>query len=435
MSRILGIAVIISTILVALTLSRSDGQLPSQGKYKTLQERGKDLQESDIENPRTINPTRKASENKKQWLSDDLLDMEDMVFEPHDVNWWDYPWPDPEDNPPNPNPTNPRDWNQPGAIPFNYMKGCVLNCPTVVTDCGEIIRCTFGILAGVLVNVNVSGPIRSYKVNANNPGEGVMPTIDIIPSPNAESGSEIKVVASSKALKKGKEADGVCSASIKMLCECTCLGTSPTVFSAAETVDRGSTVNLWVESGGLACPPFVWSVSGTGFTLSRSQTDGDYVVNRLQAGITACGPATITVVDKCGVSATGTVRCNQGSDWVTKTTGVCEMSGSTGYISGTPGVDLRYIIISGNQRQIQDCDHSGACDNSSPCAGGSCGSNTFNTAWWDAYGLYAQGKCISNSISWGVCRTYDYPESCSPPSACESIRNQAFYYYEWECVP
>lgn len=423
MGWFLKIAVIISTILLAFAYS--DGQLPSQGKYKTLQEKGKDLQESEIENPRTPNPTRKASENKKPWLSDGLLDMEDMVFEPHDVNWWDYEWPDPEDNPPNP--LGPRDWNFPGAIPFNYMKGCVLNCPSTVTNCGETIRCTFGILAGVLVDVSVSGPIRSYKVNANNPGEGVLPTIDIIPSPNATDGGEIKVVASSKALKKGKEADGVCSASIKMLCECFCLGTIPTIFASAQTIDRGSTVNLWVESGGLACPNFSWSVSGTGFTLSRSQTDGDYVINRLQADATACGSATITVTDKCGVSATGYIRCNNGSEWIPKGN-TCGLPGAYDSYVWTGTYD--FTKISGNKKQLQSCSYSGYFD-PTPCAPDCNGAVFESTGWCNNWGFEAEGYCISFAGIWCACQE----GIIGGNKMCDAIRTLSLSYSEWECSP
>jgi hypothetical protein len=37
------------------------------------------------------------------------------------------------------------------------------------------------------------------------------------------------------------------------------------IFTSNDTVERDNYVNVWVDSDGKACPPYNWSVSGTGF--------------------------------------------------------------------------------------------------------------------------------------------------------------------------
>jgi len=124
--------VLISLCLLLFVISASYGlQLPNRGKYKRLPDRMRQVEESDVENSRTENPTRKASENKYPWLADDFLQMEDWI-------WPDFgPWPD---------------WwltfpaiggyGDPGVRSeasyddtWYYDGGCILNCPTVVLNC------------------------------------------------------------------------------------------------------------------------------------------------------------------------------------------------------------------------------------------------------------------------------------------------------------
>lgn len=63
------------------------------------------------------------------------------------------------------------------------------------------------------------------------------------------------------------------------------------------------------------CPPFQWSVSGTGFAMLTSETAGR--TNYLIAGVDVCGTASITVTDNCGNSTDGDVRVTEGS-WETQ---------------------------------------------------------------------------------------------------------------------
>ncbi|MBW2030566.1 MAG: hypothetical protein JRH06_05310 [Deltaproteobacteria bacterium] len=41
----------------------------------------------------------------------------------------------------------------------------------------------------------------------------------------------------------------------------------PILKAEKETIEPGGSVNLWVEGG---CPPFIWSVTGNGYTLSQT---------------------------------------------------------------------------------------------------------------------------------------------------------------------
>ncbi|MBW1997141.1 MAG: hypothetical protein JRJ29_04150 [Deltaproteobacteria bacterium] len=48
----------------------------------------------------------------------------------------------------------------------------------------------------------------------------------------------------------------------------------PILKAERETIDPGGSLKLWVEDG---CPPFDWSVTGAGYTLSQPSDDGRIV--------------------------------------------------------------------------------------------------------------------------------------------------------------
>jgi len=78
-----------------------------------------------------------------------------------------------------------------------------------------------------------------------------------------------------------------------------------------ETIDRNGSAALFVIGNN---GPFIWSISGTGFTLeNEGQPTGP--TNTLYADGTACGAATITVTGCDGIVVTGYVRCASGT-WV-----------------------------------------------------------------------------------------------------------------------
>ncbi|MFW6114982.1 MAG: RHS repeat-associated core domain-containing protein [Thermodesulfobacteriota bacterium] len=93
------------------------------------------------------------------------------------------------------------------------------------------------------------------------------------------------------------------------------------IYSSSEEVDPSDYVEVWVDSGGLGCPPYSWRVSGKGFhfnTISgptTALTDADMAVLQLWADDTACGSAAIDVADSCGQTGTGYVKSTAGT-WV-----------------------------------------------------------------------------------------------------------------------
>jgi len=95
----------------------------------------------------------------------------------------------------------------------------------------------------------------------------------------------------------------------------------PEIFSNNDEIARNNYVNVWVDSDGKACPPYNWSVSGTGFHFNSASgpttatTNADLETLQLWADGTACGTATITVTDLCEGNDKEYVRCTTGH-WV-----------------------------------------------------------------------------------------------------------------------
>ncbi len=83
-----------------------------------------------------------------------------------------------------------------------------------------------------------------------------------------------------------------------------------------DTIDREGTATIAVTGG---CPPYAWSVEGTGFwfdagyTLTEIETTAISII--LYADETACGAAAITVTDFCEDTCSGGVRCTEG-EWI-----------------------------------------------------------------------------------------------------------------------
>jgi len=100
------------------------------------------------------------------------------------------------------------------------------------------------------------------------------------------------------------------------------------IYSSSEQVDPNDYVEVWVDSEGLGCPPYSWTVSGKGFhfnTISgptTASTDADMEVLQLWADDTACGSAAINVADSCGQTGTGYVKSTAGT-WVQIHTEYC----------------------------------------------------------------------------------------------------------------
>ena len=87
------------------------------------------------------------------------------------------------------------------------------------------------------------------------------------------------------------------------------------VFTSSDTVGRGSSIEVWVDSDSQqGCPQYQWQVSGTGFhfgsisgpTIGTTNSDEERL--QLWADNSACGSAVITVVDGCGADGESSVR-------------------------------------------------------------------------------------------------------------------------------
>jgi len=132
------------------------------------------------------------------------------------------------------------------------------------------------------------------------------------------------------------------------------------------TIARNDNVTIIVSSSDIDCyGPFVWGVSGTGFSLEYSKTEG--ISNTLYADETACGCAFITVTDACGTEVTGTVKCTTGQ-WLS-----CDLdcdSGCTGDGAYTKNWDE---WLPGLRRYAQ-CKTSGASNCNYNCDDGRSGS-------------------------------------------------------------
>ena len=149
--------------------------------------------------------------------------------------------------------------------------GCILCGPNRV-DCEKEYIVRFCILHGIVVKVTVDGPVAYWEQKGTT---GVVKIV-VQPFANATIGSKITVNAWTKALIKGDKPDGFCKHVAKIAyCGCNCIGSTPDIDSSSDEIAAGGSITLWVDSGGLACPPYNWSVSGNGYSLDKSTTNND----------------------------------------------------------------------------------------------------------------------------------------------------------------
>jgi hypothetical protein len=143
-----------------------------------------------------------------------------------------------------------------------------------------------------------------------------------------------------------------------------------------ETIPRNDFTEAWVDSGEWGCPPYRWTVDGSGFHFESKSgpisisTYKESETPRIWSDNTACGTATITVTDVCGQVATAYVRNTYG-EWVTD----CDKSSSTGF--GTCGVSTFFVKGSYRYQEICACFETGDKD--------LCGANH---RWWCGNGKY-----------------------------------------------
>jgi hypothetical protein len=103
---------------------------------------------------------------------------------------------------------------------------------------------------------------------------------------------------------------------------CECNGVEPLIILSSHTVTCNNYIEVWVDSGNQACPPYAWNLTGTGFHFNNQSgpetttTDADYEKLEIWADSTACGSIIITVTDTCGIESTASVRQPDNGKWV-----------------------------------------------------------------------------------------------------------------------
>lgn len=274
--------------------------------------------------------------------------------------------------------------------------------------------------------ISVVGHVYKWEYNA------VSMTLKIWPSEQALDKSKITVTIQTAPL-KGQEQAGSCKKSILVNCEeCECIGSDPDVYSTDEEVARLGTENMWVDSGGLACPPFTWTVSGTGFSLSKATTDSDMEINVLSADGTACGSATITVTDACGRTAIGYVRCTTG-EWCYGSVASQDCPNDGAWYYTILGKYLYRIKLNTAFVSAPDCDPSTVGSGMGPCHAWYINTGRGLSGWIPALPI---ANCQCNA-----CPAVDPPAtpcrwySVNDPACGNQPTSYADYYdiSEWKC--
>jgi hypothetical protein len=142
--------------------------------------------------------------------------------------------------------------------------------------------------------------------------------------------------------------------------DCECTGAVPTITANSDTIAPGGSITLYVDSGGLACPPYTWS-AGNGYSFSQNETENDLEETTMTSASGTCGVnydvyTTVTVTDACGTMATATIR-NTAGTWVYDSN-VCGegRGGSYSYYGDIVDGISKYLFIMGAVAPYQpDC--------------------------------------------------------------------------------
>lgn len=145
-------------------------------------------------------------------------------------------------------------------------------------------------------------------------------------------------------------------------------------FGEIGNTDGNGTKNLDV-SGSLSCPPYIWTIHGSGFKLAYTvtQTPTNTVI-----ATGSCGTATIIAKDNCGAFKIGYLRSKKGKWHLIETCGVLDgWHYSTCYIGA-----YKYVVEHFNCNHPED-DSGDICSNH-PCCGCSsyyCGEGSEKWGW------------------------------------------------------
>jgi len=367
MNRLIKIFFLVLLLLIPLNL----GGFPGINDETSFIDAMRQTQENDVGNPRDASSSyRKASEDKHPWRNGTFLDMELIV------------WPslggDERIE------IDPRVKAEYG---LGWFAGCSIgsypvivggfNCPNELSPLTSVYNIQMLIIPYIITNISLKGPGKilpggSYGVIPvkfyGNIGKKTTAVLTVQGKNGYDIGNGIQwydVQCQHKTLLYPP-----CSG-------CECIGTTPTIYDddADDAIASGGSVNLWVDSGGTACPPYTWSTSDAGWTLVDD--DGDQITENDLETITlslistagkTCGTdyavyATVTVTDACAATDDIIMRYS-GGKWI-----ICE-SGSASCTSAAwaDGSDAGYTII-GNHRVYEGCCYKGF---------GSCGNNPYS---------------------------------------------------------
>jgi len=311
------------------------------------------------------------SEHKKPWAEDDYPTMEYAWDPPGFTPPGFPPWPDDIPDPSDPGTTViPGDpWN-----PGGPGLGCLFYVPLTpgLLDPGETAFAKLARRDDPIVDVKVSGPaelVSDAKLLQLCTAAGQAQAESVLGNNNPSSAECVIVIKVNDELTEDEQAETILFVDVTATtrsgetCQTSAIVNQENCDDAAavtyddtnspETISRGESKLVYITDG---VPPFNWSVSGTGFTIS-SQTTSRYA--RLRATDSACGFATITVTDSCGDSDTGEVRCLDGSDWVNYGD-TCVLDGydpgGDWYWNGTAGTSYVYSQITtifGGRKQYE----------------------------------------------------------------------------------
>lgn len=176
-----------------------------------------------------------------------------------------------------------------------------------------------------------------------------------------------------------------------------------------QEIGRNSNVEIKVIGG---IPQYNWSVSGNGFNLSQSQSNG--VSNILTADSTACGPGTITVTDRCGGTTTGYVRCTTGK-WTEITFDSCVITGAITEGDGRTRIEGKWKLY---EYWGGACSSTGlACQHANPNFGLCEATYYDNCKCLDLEDCHTTMGCTQCLDHGGICPA-GYPVECFSPSDC-----------------
>jgi hypothetical protein len=414
-------------------------RLPGMRKYENAVESNQKIEESEVSSQRDYSRSRKASVNKKPWLSENLFDMEYTV------------WPEAPDR-------STPDLDQNGTDFRYYISECGLITDAGV-NCGETLLVDLWYLrpGSIITGYESDGPMSVKYGGAHaftakiyeNAEDGTRLTfrINTISDTEAQDAALAAAIAQQTGLPV-TEADlrnpdnelityylnKGCECSAYVSCdECECVGATPTIVASASTIAPGGSITLYVDSGGLACPPYSWETDDIAYSIT-SETDNDLEEATLSASSGSCGGTydndnivvTVTVTDNCGLTDTIKIRNTEG-DWggYVYDAGMCSfLSGATvtTSVSGDKEYSLEWKVGSND----------GECNDSLPGCGtyshsyAACVDYYENNSEYDIIPGHSPGELYGKNL-FSTCYSCVGHRSALNITYCR--------HRTWECVP